>query len=399
MRKFKLFLFISSLITLGTSYAQDSTQTELNQKILAAVSGNTKMIVTGSGWFGFSAKLNSTSPTDVKTNFDSYGFAPLFLWKLSDKMFFESEIEIVNGEFELEYAKLSYNLNKYMTIGAGRMLSPFGAYGERWEPVFIEKFPNTPLLPDGTYLPAETHLNWGALMGIDLRGALPLGSAKMNYVIFVSNGPTLDGGHDPATAGMIDYENLYDNNNNKEIGGRLGLLPFSSSSLEIGFSGRYGKAGNQGDSIYNNIGVTAYAIDLSYNKSINPIKSSINIRGQYNAMMVDKANYYLTDSTMYTFDNNLSNYFIQFSIRPNMLHNKFLKKTELMFRYNSLTAPKDAVWGAKDKNGNGGSVERIDIGLAYWLNWKSGIRMAYEDTSLPDGTKIDEFLASIVYGF
>ena len=356
-------------------------------------------MLTGSGWFGISAKLNDNEKTDVKLNFNSYGFAPLFLWKLSDKMFFESEIEIVNGEFELEYAKLSYSLNKYMTIGAGRMLTPFGAYGERWEPVFIEKFPNTPLLASDPYLPGETHLNWGAMMGVDVRGAIPLGNAKMNYALFVSNGPSLNSSSDAATAGTIDYENLDDNNSNKEIGGRIGLLPFSNSSLEIGLSGRHGIAGNQGDPVYGKTGATAYAVDLSYNKSIDAIKSSINIRGQFSSVKVDKANYFLTDSTTYTFNNTMQNYFVQFSIRPTMAHNKSLRKTELLFRYNGLNAPKDAAWGEKDKNGKGGNVTRMDIGLTYWLSWKSGLRLAYESTANPDGTKENEFLASIVYGF
>lgn len=399
MKTLNLLFVIPLLLVFSTGYAQDSTQTELNQKILSVVPGNTRMMLTGSGWFGYSATLNDNVKTDVTKNFNSWGFAPLFLWKLSNKMFFESEIEVVNGEFELEYAKLSYTLNKYMTIGAGRMLTPFGAYGERWEPVFIEKFPNTPLLPTEPFLPGETHLNWGAMMGIDLRGAFPLGSAKLNYTLFISNGPKLDASQDPSTAGILDYENLDDNNNNKEVGGRIGILPFSNSSLEIGFSGRFGKAGNQGDPVYGKTGVFAYAVDVSYNKPITVIKSAINIRGQYNAMMVDKANYYMTETTTYTFDNTIRNYFIQFSLRPSMMHNKCLKNTEVLFRYNSLTAPKDAVWGAKDNNGNGGTVSRSDVGLTYWLSWKSGLRFAYESTKLPDGTKENVFLASIVYGF
>jgi hypothetical protein len=270
------------------------------------------------------------------------------------------------------------------------MLTPFGAYGERWEPVHIERFPNSPLLPDDNFLPDDTHLYWGAIMGVDVRGGIPLGSAKMNYSLYISNGPLLSKDENGNPTGVIQYENLLDeNNNNKEIGGRIGILPFSNSSLEIGFSEKHGIAGDRGDAVYGKTGATAYAVDLSYVKSIDAIKSTINIRGQFNSLMVDKANYYLTDSTTYTFDNSLQNYYVQFSIRPAMAQSKCLKKTELLFRYNSLTLPKDAVWGIKDINGNGGTVSRMDIGL----------RMAYESTSFPDGTKGNEFLASIVYGF
>ena len=241
----------------------------------------------------------------------------MFLWKLSDKFFFESEIEIMNdgtadnsAVFDLEFAKLSFALNKYMTIGAGRMLTPFGAYGERWEPVHIERFPNSHLLPNDDLLPDDTHLYYGAIMGVDVRGGIPLGSAKMNYSLYISNGPLLSKDENGNPTGVIQYENLLDeNNNNKEVGGRIGLLPLSNSSLEIGFSAKHGIAGDRGDSVYGKTGATAYAVDLSYVKSIEAIKSTINIRGQFNSLKVDKANYYLTDSTTYTFDNTMTKLF------------------------------------------------------------------------------------------
>ncbi|TSA34863.1 MAG: hypothetical protein D4R64_10785 [Porphyromonadaceae bacterium] len=390
MKTQKLLFMVPLLIAFSTGYGQDSTQTERNKNLLSSAPGNTKMLLTGSGFFGFYVNKDK----DAKFNFNAFRFAPVFLWKISDKLFFESELELDNGEFALEFTKLSFVLNKYMTLGAGQMLTPFGAYGERFEPPLTEKFPNTPIRPKSPYLPGSNHLVWGAVMGMDVRGGIPLGSAKMNYSLFLDNGPSLD-----KSNGMVDYENFDDNNTNKEIGGRIGLLPFSNSSLEIGFSGRYGIAGDQGDLVYGKIGATAYAVDLSYVKSIEAIKSTINIRGQFNTLTVDKANYYLTDSTTYTFDNTMQNYYMQFSIRPTMAHSKCLKKTELMFRYNAITAPQDAVWAAKDNNGKGGTITRIDIGLVYWLNWRTGLRFAYEITSNPNGKQTKEILARFVMGF
>ena len=392
MKKAK-FLFSGLLImSLSIGYSQDSTQTELNKKILSDAPGNTKFMLTGAGWFGFIAN----NKEDVKFNFNSYGFAPVFLWKLSDKLFFEGEIEINNGEFELEFAKLSYSLNEYMTIGAGRMLSPFGAYGERWEPAFVERFPNGHIKADDEFLPGGTHLDWGAIMGVDVRGGIPLGNAKMNYSLFVSNGPGLI--TDVDEAGMIDYENLDDNNSNKEIGGRIGILPISNSSLEIGISLKSGKAGNATDVAYKNIGANAFAVDWNYVKSISTLKSIIGIKGQFNTVTVDKATYLDGTGSPYTFENTMKNYFVQFSFRPALSENNILKNIELLYRYNSLTAPKDAKWGPKDLAGDGGSVTRSDIGLAYWLSWKTGLRMAYETTKMPDKTKNKEFLVRFVMG-
>lgn len=400
MKKQRLLFVFLLLIAFVTTYGQDSTLTEKNIRMLSAISGNTKMVLSGVAWFGFQANLNDHSTTTVKNSFNNYGFSPMFLWKLSDKLFFESEIEINNGAMELEYAKLSYSLNKYMIIGAGRMLTPFGAYAERWEPVHIERFPNAHLRPNDEFLPDDSHLYWGAIMGVDVRGGIPLGSAKMNYALYISNGPLLSKDANGNPTGVIQYENLLDeNNNNKEVGGRIGLLPFSNSSLEIGFSAKHGIAGDQGDPVYGKTGATAYAVDLSYVKSIEALKSTINFRGQFNKLKVDKANYFLTESTTYTFDNTMKNYYVQFSIRPSMAQNKSLKKTELLFRYNSLTLPTDAVWSIKDNNGNGGPVSRMDIGLAYWLSWKTGLHLAYESTAFPDGKKENRFLASVVYAF
>ncbi|MFI5188350.1 MAG: hypothetical protein ACHQF0_16585, partial [Chitinophagales bacterium] len=330
MKTQKLLFVVSFLIASSAGNAQDSTQTEKIQQILSAITGDTKMVLTGVGWFGFQAHLNRNDGTIPKNTFNDFGFSPMFLWKLSDNFFFESEIEIKNdgtadnsAAFDLEFAKLSYRLNKYMTLGAGKMLSPFGAYNERWEPNHIEKFPNPPLRPDDGVLPDDTHFFWGAVMGVDVRGGVPLGSAKMNYVLYVSNGPVLN--TEMGMGGMVQYENWNDNNTNKEIGGRIGFLPLSNSSLEIGFSAKHGIAGNEGESLYKDIAANAFAFDLSYINSIEAIKSTINFRGQFNSLSVTKANYQLTDSTTYTFDNTMKSYFAQFTIRPSMATSRFLR--------------------------------------------------------------------------
>ncbi|MBI3501408.1 MAG: hypothetical protein HY063_06400 [Bacteroidetes bacterium] len=389
-------IFSVMLSEVEASLAQDTTQTSSNQNAISEKSGKTKAIVTGGAFIDFSANQKR----DVKTNFDRTGFSPIFLWKLSDRLFFESEveIEIEGGEVgvDVEYAKFSYVLNKYMAIGAGRMLTPFGAYVERLHPAFAERFPNAPLMMhhmDGMHAIGPN----GAEMGVDVRGGFQLGNSKMNYALYVSNGPKLNNGsEDKMMAGSLEYENFYDNNSNKAVGGRIGFLPFSNSSLEIGLSGNSGIAGNAKDSLYKNIRATAYAIDLSYVKAIKPIKSIIKITGQLNSVTVDKANYKdPMDSTgmmTYTFNNVSQVYYLQVAFRPALLQKSFLKDIELLGRYNSLTYPKEALWG-------GGTTTRIDIGLCYWLSWRAGLRFAYETQKNPDGTTSETFLVRFATGF
>ncbi len=381
----------------NSAKAQDtsSTQTQRNEVKLLSLQGNTKSLITGSANFDFS--YDDKAP--VKGNFNSVGFSPIFLWKLSDRLFFEGEVEVAidGGEtgVDLEYAKFSYRINKYMTLGAGRMLTPFGTYLERLHPTFIERFPNAPLMihhEDGMHSIGPN----GAEMGVDLRGGFQLGTAKMNYAIYVSNGPKLNGdepGSNPE--GTLEYENFYDNNNNKAIGGRIGFLPFSNSSLEIGFSGNSGKVGSA-NSIYEKTAATAYAIDFSYVKSMSELKSIINLKGQYNSVNVDDANYVdpgdSTGTGEYTFKNQSSVYYIQLGIHPAFVENNFFKNIEILGRYNSGTLPKEAAWG-------GGTTTRFDIGACYWLSWKSGLRFAYENQKSPDGSTSDIFLVRFATGF
>lgn len=381
-----------------TQAATDATQpeTDINHKIFSAITGNTKFVLSGSAFVDFSVNQKNAA----KSNFSSTGFSPIFLWKLSDKLFFESQVELAikNGEtgIDLEYAKLSYIINQYIAIGAGRMLTPFSAYVERLEPAFIEKFPNPPLLlhhEDGTHAIGPN----GAEMGVDVRGGFQVGNSKMNYAVNISNGPKLNNGsEDPKMGGTLEYENFYDNNSNKEFGGRIGFLPFSNSSLEIGISGNTGKTGDATDSLYNNIKAKAFALDLSYVNAIKPLKSMINIKGQYNNVTVDKANYKdpmdSTGMTTYSFTNKSHVYYLQVSLRPALLEKGFLKNVELLVRYNSLSTPKEAAWG-------GGTTIRTDIGLCYWLSWRSGLRLAYETQKTPDGQRDNQFLIRFATGF
>ncbi|HJW31574.1 MAG TPA: hypothetical protein VJ508_20255, partial [Saprospiraceae bacterium] len=179
---------------------------------------------------------------------------------------------------------------------------------------------------------------------------------------------------------------------NKGIGGRIGLIPFANSSLEVGLSGTTGIAGDANDPATKDVRASALAVDFSYVKSLSSINSIIGIKGQFSALNVDKANYASSDSTTYTYDNKLQSFFAQFSFRPANVNSTFLKNLEFLYRYNSLTPPEDALWG-------GQPITRHDIGLCYWLSWRTGLRVAYETTSRKDSETSNEILARFVMGF
>jgi hypothetical protein len=164
-----------------------------------------------------------------------------------------------------------------------------------------------------------------------------------------------------------------DNNGNKTVTARLGLLPFSNSSLEIGVSGMWGTVGDA-NSAYQNAKSQSYAVDANYVKLFSPIL--VNFKGQYNNTFVNSQNYVNpSDSSLYTFDNKTTSWFAQISARPTGADNNFLKNLELAFRYGNYTTPENSFWGQKSNI--------FDVSLDYWLTWRTVFKIGYQST---DGT-------------
>ncbi|HEX9729666.1 MAG TPA: hypothetical protein VGA37_14275 [Gemmatimonadales bacterium] len=65
-----------------------------------------------------------------------------------DRILFEAEFEfeLTEGVTEtgLEYAQLDFLLTDHLTLVGGKFLVPFGVFGERLHPIWINKFPTAP---------------------------------------------------------------------------------------------------------------------------------------------------------------------------------------------------------------------------------------------------------------
>jgi hypothetical protein len=369
--KKKIFMPIAAVLLFSAEvfsqqYNQDYLDSLIQNKVQPLISRNSKFVLTGYTTAG--AKFAKDD-----TKFNGFSVNPILLWKPSEKIFVEAELETeLEGNetvINLEYANVSYFLNKYITFRAGKFLSPYGIFQDRLHPAWINKLPTAPLGygHDGVGPSAE--------LGFDVRGGIPLGSAKMNYSIYVSNGPVLNTGTDePGEEGMLSYENADDNNNNKTFGGRIGFLPFSNSSLEIGGSWQLAKPGDKG-SVYENLKTQQYALDLTYVKQLDFIKGMFDVKAQWNWVNVDKADYKDPDdptgTATYTFDNKRNSVFAQAAYRPSMSPNKFLKKTELVFRYSGFNPPD----GSKEPD----KIKQYTYGLNYWINWRTAVKLAYQN--------------------
>ena len=371
-QKFLMTAFVASLL-FGTmqlfaqQYNEDYIDSLIKAKAQSEVAKGSKFILTGYASMGIQF-------TKDESSFGA-NFSPIFLWKPDKRVLIESELETeFDGEatmINLEYIDASIFLNKYLTLRAGKFLSPFGIFQDRLHPQWINKLPSTPLgfNHDASPIGPTTEI------GVDLRGNdIPLGTAKFNYSLYISNGPFLNTGVDnPADAGMLMYGSAQDNNKNKTIGGRLGLLPFSNSSVEIGGSFQTGKVGDQGTD-YENVGAKQYALDFTYVNQLDFLKGNLDVKAQWNWVNVDNANYIdpkdSTGGTFYTYNNKRSAKFVQAAYRPNMSQSKFLKKTELVFRYSGLNPPNGVMDAEK--------IKQYTYGLNYWYTWRTVLKFAYQ---------------------
>ncbi len=196
----------------------------LKMQVKETFPGTTKFLLAGYGTAGFTARSGEDPFFDA-------AFNALFLWKLSDRLFFEGELEL---EFEneettinLEVAQAAYLLNDYMTIGVGRFLNPMDFFVERQHMNWVNKLPDKPLAVYDGLLPESE-------LGGQLRGVIPIGPTKLEYVGFVANAPGLITTTDDfSELGMLDFDNDANFGGHVAVGGHLGFIPIPQ--LEIGY--------------------------------------------------------------------------------------------------------------------------------------------------------------------
>ncbi len=329
-----------------------------------------------------------------QNNFSDANFSAIFLYKLSDKLFVESEIEIETGGGEpdigLEHANLIWLIDKNIAFHAGRFVPHFGMYRGRLAEGFMNRFASDPVgYGDGGIGTMEA-------VGFGFTGGFAAGVSKFNYDLWVSNGPELL--TDAENAGQFEYEAYNDNNMNKATGGRIGFLPFSNSCLELGMSyENAAKAGNQ-YSEFEKIGVRAMAFDLNFYHSIPALKSTLRLVGEYKKQNVDNYDYPVQDDTtgaVMHFNNTANTYYGMISIRPTGSKNSVLRNFEIAFRYSKYTTPDGAPWAYYNADGKNVPRSQSAVALNYWLKWNCVAKLCFQKQ---DGVT-DQIFVQMYYGF
>lgn len=232
------------------------------------------LVLTGYGGAEYSTLFEPGDNDLGTTNDFTASISPILLFQMGEDLLFESEFEFgLSGETTtstLEYAQIDYLGFENVVLVAGKFLLPFGLFSERLHASWVNKLPNAPLL----YGHAHGGVAETALLpvlsdaGVMARYKAPLGSLwSLDVSLFVTQGPrmvttdeepgahvdafvpsaSLDPVHDdPGTGGsalvpQVAFGTSFaDNNNNKLLGGRLGLVRAPRGEVYVsGFHAMY----------------------------------------------------------------------------------------------------------------------------------------------------------------
>ena len=326
--------------------------------------GSTRFLLSGYGAAGFSALRHSDASFEAQFN-------PLLLWKLSDRLLFEGEMEfeLEDGETEtkLEQAHLSYLLNDCMTFDAGKFLNPMNAFVERYHMAWVNRLPDKPLAVYDGLLP-ETYV------GAQLRGGIPIGPTRLNYAAFVANAPrminSIGSDDDLESLGTLDFDNFGNDGGHIASGGHIGFQPIPE--LEIGYGVHYsGLASSDDDALF-------HSVDINYVRDSDLLRGLIRLSGQWVWSQIGKGTYD-NDGTPLVFDNDRDGGYAQIAYRPTKLSNNFIRQLEGVFRYDRFNQEDTPV---------GYDETRYTFGLNYWILPKTVFKVAYQidelSTSSPD---------------
>lgn len=185
-------------------------------------------LLTGYGTIGYAARMEGDNENEFTA-----GFNPIMLFQFQDRILFEAEFEfeLQEGVTEtgLEYAQLDYVATDHLTFTAGKFLVPFGVFGERLHPTWINKFPSAPPLYGHhvAQFGVEPLMPVLSDIGVMGRATVTRGPWQFSLNGYVTQGPQFDGEFtDPFEDGFAHPELEFpasssDNNTGKMPGLRL----------------------------------------------------------------------------------------------------------------------------------------------------------------------------------
>lgn len=323
------------------------------------------------------AGLVVTNSNTEEDRFVSGHFNPGFHFQHSDKVFFEAELEIeTEGDgatnIAIEYSAINVILNDNATLVIGKWLSPVGQFQERLHPTWINRMATAPVgFGHGGIQPLSD-------VGVQLRGAVPVGKRYFTYVVAVGNGP--QGGHHGAELEGFSE----DDNSDKSFAGRLGFFPLDNlevgvSLLTAGIRGEEADTGPITDGDFDLFGA-----DFAYTPA-----GALEIRGEY--LDAELGSFFGRehhgDTTTSLIDpTDWKAWYLQAAYRiPD-------SRLEPVIRFGDLEV---------EGHFAGEGESRVDVGINYWVAPSAAFRLGYQRRSFDEPGEEDESLVQFqfAYGF
>jgi hypothetical protein len=323
--------------------------------------------------YGFADFVASESGSSA---FTQASFNPIFHALYDDTVLFEGELEVTlneagGTEVGLEYATVGWLFSENAALVAGRFLSPLGYFRQNLHPAWINRFASAPagFAHDGAAPSGE--------LGVQLRGGwsvTPIG--RINYALYVGNGPEFEAGDDGLMAVMTEGV-ARDLDGSKVSGGRLGWLPVPQ--IEVGLSWATGRAAVTSVEGMDIEGDASRSYRFDGADVAWRVASSLELRGEYARQRAGAA-----ASSVAPAAATWRAWYFQAAYRPGG------RPWELVGRYGDFTTPE------ADE-----AVRQTALGVNYWLGSATVIRTAYEfnDPQLDDSEIADRLLLQIAHGF
>ncbi len=352
---------------------------DLDAELGAVRPGTSKFLLAGHTAAGFTYRQREESTF-------SANLAVVLLWQVDDSILVEAKPvftleEPGQTDVDLHYANASWLLNDHVTVGAGQFLTPFAFVNDRLQPPWISKLPGPPLAFE-----PEVGLAPESSVGAFVRGGVALGATRLNYVVYVSNGPRLvtTGEH----AGQLRFDNWRNVNRSPAVGARVGWLPLPA--MEVGYSIKTGRVDPR--EFGQRVRATLHGLDLIYAQDIPALAGTIDLRTKWIFADIGDATYFEPDGTPRPeFNNQRWGGYVQAAYRPAMVDHGFLRDLEFVYRYDIIDLPRNAP--------GIGDTDRHTWGVNYWIGETALFKTAFhyaEPSGLPSQRA---FFAQFAVGF
>ncbi|EQB63272.1 MAG: phosphate-selective porin O and P [candidate division Zixibacteria bacterium RBG-1] len=281
--------------------------------------------------------------------FDLFHFNPIFLFQIEDKLLARAEVEYEHGggEIVLEYAQLDWFLHDYVTISGGKFLVPFGVFNNKLHPSWISKVPGRPLANDQV-----VPVGWSEA-GVMASGGISIsGYSKINYALYLVNG--LEGAEGDNIRDLRKEGDDRDIiNNNKAVGGRLGIVPIKE--IEIGASAYSGK---YDDVASPKLSLNLYGVDAEF-----CYKEFLELRGEFNQADQEITDLSAPDSVGFLVKRG---YYAQAALKLSPLAVSLLNPVEVVVRFSGQNFP-----------GKAADKREVSPGVNYYVTNTGIIRLFY----------------------